>query len=379
MPIVDGACRRELSLHARAMLHSLGVLHRRCTMRSQARSDPMREWVPATIMFTALAAASGAADAQRVERQGKDVVDAVCGSCHATGKDNAPRIGDAKAWSMRAAQGMTALTEHALKGIRNMPAHGGSPGLSDIEIERAITHMVNQSGGNWVEPLGGATPAAMRSSETIVQNQCAKCHEAGRDGAPQIGDRKAWTPRLKKGLDPLVASAIHGHGPMPARGGLPDLSDQEIRGAIVYMFNHGLPAAPPAVARALADPRHKRVAGTDVYLGMVRAEALRAAHAQAADATAMRGIPTGKGYYHLNISLADNKSRVPVTDAEVAVQVSDGMTVQSKPLGLIAANNAVSYGNYFRFASGSAYNITAEIRRPGVAVPLKASFDFKAP
>lgn len=349
-------------------------------MRSQARFDAARESLPAMILFAALAAMSGTADAQRVERQGKDVADAVCSPCHATGKDNAPKIGDAKAWSGRAAQGITALTEHALKGIRNMPAHGGSPGLSDIEIERAIIYMVNQSGGHWVEPLGGATPAVMRSSQTIVQSQCAKCHEAGQDGAPKIGDRPAWTSRLKKGLDPLVASAIHGHGPMPARGGLPDLSDQEIRGAIVYMFNHGLPAAPPAAARALADPRHKRVAGTDVYLGMVRAEALRTAQGQAARGdAAMHDMPSGKGYYHLNISLADNKSRVPVTDAEVAVRVSDGMTVQSKPLGLMAANNAVSYGNYFRFASGTAYNITAEIRRPGVAVPLKATFDFKAP
>lgn len=350
-------------------------------MPSQNRSDPARGSLPALALFAALAALSGTADAQRVERQGKDVVDAVCSPCHVTGKDKAPRIGDAKAWSGRASQGMTALTEHALKGIRNMPAHGGSPGLSDIEIERAITYMVNQSGGNWVEPLGGATPAVLRSSETIVQNQCAKCHQAGQDGAPKIGDRPAWTPRLKKGLDPLVASAIHGHGPMPARGGLPDLSDQEIRGAIVYMFNHGLPAgAPAAAARALADPRHKRVAGTDVYLGMVRAEAMRAAQAEPASGRVGKlDIPSGKGYYHLNISLADNKSRVPVTDAEVAVQVSDGMTIQNKPLGLMAANNAVSYGNYFRLASGTAYNITAEIRRPGVATPLKATFNFKAP
>jgi len=34
-----------------------------------------------------------------------------------------------------------------------------------------------------------------------------------------------------------VRSAIHGHGPMPARGGLADLTDAEIRGAIVYMFS----------------------------------------------------------------------------------------------------------------------------------------------
>jgi cytochrome c5 len=351
-------------------------------MRTQAEPGPVRALLPAIVLFTTLSAFSGPADAQRKERQGKEVVDAVCSACHATGKDNAPRIGDAKAWAARASQGLTALTDHAIKGIRNMPAHGGSAGVSDIEIERAIVYMVNQSGGHWVEPLGGATPAVVRSGETIVQSQCAKCHQAGQDGAPKIGDRPAWIPRLQKGLDPLVASAIHGHGPMPARGGLPDLSDQEIRAAIVYMFNHGLPATPPpaAAAAAPAEPRHKVVSGTDIYLGLIRAAAMRAAQAQAQKTGAAKvDIPSGKGYYHLNISLADNKSQVPVTDAQVNVRVSDGMTAESKTLGLVAANNAVSYGNFFRFSGGSAYNITAEIRRPGVAGTIEAKFEFKAP
>ncbi len=352
-------------------------------MRTQARSGSARALLPAIVLFATLSAVSGAADAQRKERLGKDVVDAVCGACHIAGKDNAPRIGDAKAWAGRASQGLTALTDHALNGIRNMPAHGGSTGVSDIEIERAIIYMVNRSGGHWVEPVGGATPAVVRTSEAIVQNQCAKCHQSGQDGAPKIGDRPAWIPRLKKGLDPLVASAIHGHGPMPARGGMPDLSDQEIRGAIVYMFNYGLPATPPpapAAPAAAADPHHKLVGGTDIYLGMVRAEAMRAAQAQVQKTSAAKvDIPSGKGYYHLNISLADNKSQVPVTDAQVKLRVSDGMTTESKVLGLVAANNAVSYGNFFRFSSGNAYNITAEIRRPGVAGTIEAKFQFKAP
>jgi cytochrome c5 len=175
--------------------------------------------------------------------------------------------------------------------------------------------MVNQSGGHWVEPWGAASPAVARSSESIVQNHCARCHQTRKDGAPKIGDRAAWTPRLRKGLDPLVASAIHGHGGMPARGGLPDLSDEEVRGAIVYMFNHGLPvvAAAPTEVPAAADPRHKTVSGTD------------------------------------------------------------------KELGLVAADNSVSYGSFFHLSSGSAYNITADIRRPGVAGPIQAKFEFKAP
>ena len=350
-------------------------------MRTQTRFHSVRALLPAIVLLAMLPALSEGADAQHKERQGKQVVDAVCSACHATGKDKAPKIGDAKAWAGRASQGLTALTDHALKGIRNMPAHGGNTGVSDIEIERAIIYMVNRSGGHWVEPVGGATPAVVRTSETIVQAQCAKCHQEGQGGAPKIGDRPAWVPRLKKGLDPLVASAIHGHGPMPARGGMPDLSDEEIRGAIVYMFNYGVPATPPPAPAPTPDPRHKVISGTDIYLGMMRAETIRAAQAQADKTGAAKAdsIPSGKGYYHLNISLVDRKSQVPVTDAEVKVQVSDGMATESKTLGLVAANNAVSYGNYFRFSSGNSYNITAEIRRPGVASTIEAKFEFKAP
>ena len=87
--------------------------------------------------------------AQKVERSGKEVVDAVCIACHGTGANGAPRIGDKKAWSKLASRGLTGLSQSALKGIRNMPPHGGNPALTDTEIERAITYMVNQSGGHW--------------------------------------------------------------------------------------------------------------------------------------------------------------------------------------------------------------------------------------
>jgi len=332
--------------------------------------------LPAFALVAALALVCSSALAQRSERQGKEVVDSVCGVCHRSGKDRAPRIGDADAWAPRAAQGLTALTAHAVTGIRNMPAHGGNAGVSDIEIGRAITYMVNQSGGHWIEPAGGATLA--RTGESIVREQCTRCHASGVDGAPKIGDRAAWIPRLKRGLDPLVASAVHGHGPMPARGGLPGLSDAEIREAIVYMFNDGVPPVPPAAPAAAADLNHRLVAGTDVYLGMMRAESMRAAQDGARGANKL-DIPSGKGYYHVNISLADNKSQVPLTDADVKVRVSDGMTTETHTLGLLAANNSVSYGSFYRLSSGSAYRITAEVRRPGMPGMIEAKFDFKAP
>jgi cytochrome c5 len=343
-------------------------------VQAQAGSVPMWASLPAIVLFVSTSVFSGAADAQSKERAGKEVVDAACVSCHTSGKDGAPKIGDTTAWAARAGQGLTALTNHAITGIRKMPAHGGNAGVSDVELQRAIVYMVNNSGGKWVEPVAAAS-AVVRTSQTIVQNQCAKCHQTGNDGAPKIGDRVAWTPRMAKGLDPLIASAVHGHGPMPARGGMPDLSDDEIRGAILYMFNYGLPAVKPPPPAAKADPHHKLVSGVDVYLGMIKAESMRASDAQGEKVK----IPSGKGYYHLNISMADNQSKAAVSDAQVTIQVSDGMRTESKALTQVAAYNAVSYGNFFRFSSGNAYNIKTEIRRPGGASPIVANFEFKAP
>ena len=157
---------------------------------------------------------------------------------------------------------------------------------------------------------------------------------------------------------------------------MPDLSDQEIRGATIYMFNYGLPAAPPPPeAPPPSDPFHKVVGNTDVYLGMLRAEVMRA---QAGG----REVPSGKGVYHFNISLVDRATQVPVTNAVVKLEVSDGLQAQTKTLDLVAANQAVSYGGFFKLSSGGAYRITAKVQRPGDGTPaaaFSARFDFKAP
>lgn len=191
------------------------------------------------IVIATLLGASSSAAAQSHDRTGKEIVDSLCISCHGTGAAGAPKIGDAKAWAERASRGLTSLSKNALTGIRQMPPHGGNPNLTDTDLERAITYMVNQSGGHWTEPVSRTAAAPARTGKEIVEAQCVKCHGTGVGGAPRIGDRAAWIPRLKPGLDVVVRSAIHGHGGMPPRGGMADLSDVEIRSAIVYMFNAG--------------------------------------------------------------------------------------------------------------------------------------------
>ena len=172
------------------------------------------------------------------QREGKAIFNTTCFKCHLTGETGAPKVGNKEDWQKRASKGLTSLTQNAIQGIRLMPAHGGNDSLSDFEISRAITFMVNQSGGHWIEPLNLQTLAApLRTGKQVVQEQCYKCHQTGKNGAPRIGDNLAWIPRLKNGIDLTVNSAIHGHGGMPPRGERADLTDVEIRAAIIYMYH----------------------------------------------------------------------------------------------------------------------------------------------
>lgn len=81
-----------------------------------------------------------------------------------------------------------------------------------------------------------APSSGSRSGADVVRHQCVLCHGAGVGGAPRIGDRPAWERRVRVGLEPLVRSAAAGKGGMPPRGGLSDLSDAELRAAVVYML-----------------------------------------------------------------------------------------------------------------------------------------------
>lgn len=175
------------------------------------------------------------------ERTGKQVVEAVCASCHTAGKDGAPKIGDQAAWAQRAAKGLDKLTQNAITGVRNMPAHGGQAALSDIEMSRAVGYMV--SGGNAADTNKAYASPTTRSGDQVVQERCQECHASGKNGAPKLGDMEAWKPRLTKGVPTLVKSAISGHNNMPARGGLANLSDAEMKAAVEYMI--GLTGSTP--------------------------------------------------------------------------------------------------------------------------------------
>ena len=69
----------------------------------------------------------------------------------------------------------------------------------------------------------------------IYNNVCMACHETGAAGAPVRGDEAAWAERTEQGFATLLDHAINGIGAMPARGGNPNLSDEEMEAVTAYM------------------------------------------------------------------------------------------------------------------------------------------------
>ena len=104
-------------------------------------SAPAAAAPAAAAQAPAAAPAPTAAPAAAAKQDGKAVYDKVCTVCHGAGIAGAPKAGDKAAWGPRIAQGKNVLYEHAIKGIRAMPAKGGNAALSDDEVKAAVDAM----------------------------------------------------------------------------------------------------------------------------------------------------------------------------------------------------------------------------------------------
>lgn len=172
-------------------------------------------------------------------RSGEEMYNSICHVCHAPGSPvpTSPKLGDKAAWAPRIGVGLDGLTKSAIAGKNAMPPKGGAADASELEIARAIVYMADKSGADFKEPIAGAKIASSeKSPEQIAQSACLKCHETGEKGAPKLSDKAAWTQRASKGLDAITKTVIRGHGNMPARGGLADLTDSELKATIAYLL-----------------------------------------------------------------------------------------------------------------------------------------------
>ena len=208
-------------------------------------------------------------DANRPLKSGEEVYKAQCVTCHAAGVAGAPKFGDAGAWAPRIATGFDTLWQSSLKGKGAMGPQGGGD-FEDLEIGRAVVYLTAAAGGKFAEPVapaaGVAAPAATAAAaqaapavasaaapapvapppanvvaaagsgagEALYKQACFACHAAGVAGAPKLGDKELWAPRIQTGLDAMTANVIKGKGAMPPKGGS-SASDADIRSAVEYM------------------------------------------------------------------------------------------------------------------------------------------------
>ena len=77
------------------------------------------------------------------------------------------------------------------------------------------------------------------AGKSVYNKTCALCHGAGVAGAPKVGDKADWGPRIAQGNDTLYKHAIEGYtgakGLMPARGGSSSMSDEDVKAAVDHM------------------------------------------------------------------------------------------------------------------------------------------------
>jgi len=85
------------------------------------------------------------------------------------------------------------------------------------------------------EPAPAKTSPANKVGENTYKTICTGCHSTGALGAPKLGDKAAWAPRIAQGIDVLYNSALKGKNSMPAKGGSTSLSDADVKATVDYI------------------------------------------------------------------------------------------------------------------------------------------------
>ena len=70
----------------------------------------------------------------------------------------------------------------------------------------------------------------------VFNRVCSECHYDGKGGAPRLNDIGAWKKRIWQGEEVLEQHALQGYLKMPAKGGHPELSDQDVIDAVHYVI-----------------------------------------------------------------------------------------------------------------------------------------------
>ena len=126
-----------------------------------------------------------------------------------------------------------------------MPVKGACVTCSNDDVTAGVDYLLYQSllHSQWVElqkprVLPRIETKNFTLGEQVYRNNCSVCHDQGQLGAPKIGAEQQWQARIKKNMDELILSTLHGKGNMPVRGGCSHCSGTEIIAAVKYLVQH---------------------------------------------------------------------------------------------------------------------------------------------
>lgn len=83
----------------------------------------------------------------------------------------------------------------------------------------------------------GPDPRDGESGRAVYERVCAECHDTGQGGAPVTGEPAGWSDRSPLWQAVLYEHAETGYLDMPAKGGHPELTEQQVEAAAEYMLN----------------------------------------------------------------------------------------------------------------------------------------------
>jgi cytochrome c oxidase subunit 2 len=124
------------------------------------------------------------------------------------------------------------------------PAPAPAPVAQQAPAENAAAPAGQVASANAAAPAaaggGGSAPGAAAKGgaadgKATFDGTCTACHSTGVAGAPKVGDKAAWAPRIAKGKATLYDHALHGFNAMPPKGGNAQLSDDAVKAAVDYM------------------------------------------------------------------------------------------------------------------------------------------------
>jgi cytochrome c5 len=109
------------------------------------------------------------------------------------------------------------------------------PGFSTLPGVQMMKKLASVIAISTLLGLGSAVMAA--DGQQIYQSSCQACHATGAAGAPKVGDKEAWAPRIAQGADTMLANATNGIRAMPPKGACATCTEDDLKAAIDYMVS----------------------------------------------------------------------------------------------------------------------------------------------